>query len=47
MRITARHDVELPPTLAGQPLLELHAALGPRFAQFRLDPFASAAQARV
>lgn len=41
MRITARYDMELPPTIAGQPLLELHHALGPRFVQFALDPFAS------
>ncbi|SFU46965.1 Uncharacterised nucleotidyltransferase [Methylobacterium sp. 174MFSha1.1] len=47
MRITARHDVELQPTLTGQPLLELHESLGPRFVQFRLDPFAAAAQGRV
>lgn len=47
MRITDRHDIELPPTLPAQPLLELHAALGPRFAQFRLDPFTAAARGHV
>lgn len=47
MRITARYDMELRPTLKGQPLLELHGALAPRFVQFGLDPFAGGATASV
>lgn len=46
-RLTARYDMELRPTLGGQPLLELHGTLAPRFVQFTLDPFADGASASV
>ena len=46
-RITGRYDMELRPTLKGQPLLELHSALGPGYAHLELDPFAEDASGAV
>lgn len=47
MRITDRYHVEMTATLAGQPLLEMHTALAPRFVQFALDPFAGTSRGSV
>ena len=40
-RLADRYDIALEGGLPGQPLLELHGNLGPKYNQFRLDPFSA------